>query len=99
MLKCVVNSRVRSRHLGMKVCAMFDFHAYLIESSIYGRPALPMHCFKFVRAIEYGPLQLVRFVSHFRPRDVTLGHIFFQMSSYARAHVYINFEKTRGKFP
>ena len=37
--------------------------------------------------------------SHFRPRDATLGNSFFQRSSYARAHVRINYEETKGKFP
>ena len=37
--------------------------------------------------------------SHFRPRDVTLGKTFFQMSSYAREYVRITYEKTKGKFP
>ena len=36
--------------------------------------------------------------SHFRPRNVTLGNGFFQMSSYARAYVCIAYEKnTKGK--
>ena len=30
--------------------------------------------------------------SHFRPRDVTLGKTFFQMSSYAREYVRITYE-------
>ena len=33
--------------------------------------------------------------SHFRPRDVTLGNCFFQLSSYARAYVCITYEKTK----
>ena len=37
--------------------------------------------------------------SHFRPLDATLGNSFFQRSSYARAHVRINYEETKGKFP
>ena len=37
--------------------------------------------------------------SHFRPRDATRGNSLFQMSSYARAHVRITNEKTKGKFP
>ena len=37
--------------------------------------------------------------SHLRPRDVTLGKTFFQMSSYAREYVRITYEKTKGKFP
>ena len=37
--------------------------------------------------------------SHFRPRDVTLGKTFFQMSSYAREYVRITYEKPKGKFP
>ena len=45
------------------------------------------------------PFQLVHFVSHFRPRDATLGNSFFQMSSYARANLRITNEKTKGKFP
>ena len=37
--------------------------------------------------------------SHFRPPDATRGNSFFQMSSYARANLRINNEKTKGKFP
>ena len=37
--------------------------------------------------------------SHFRPRDITVGKTFFQMSSYAREYVRITYEKTKGKFP
>ena len=37
--------------------------------------------------------------SHFRPRDVTVGNSFFQMSSHAREYVCITNEKTKGKFP
>ena len=33
--------------------------------------------------------------SHFRPRDITRGNRFFQMSSYARANVRITNEKKR----
>ena len=33
--------------------------------------------------------------SHFRPRDVTLGKTFFQMSSYARQYVRITYEKRK----
>ena len=38
-------------------------------------------------------------LSHFRPRDVTLGKSFFQMSSYARAYVCINNKKNKRKIP
>ena len=37
--------------------------------------------------------------SHFRPRDVTPGNTFFQMSSSARAYVCIIYVKTKRKFP
>ena len=37
--------------------------------------------------------------SHFRPRDATLGNSFFEMLSYAHAHVCITCEKTKAKFP
>ena len=37
--------------------------------------------------------------SHFRPRDVTRGDSFFQMSSYARANLRITNEKIKGKLP
>ena len=37
--------------------------------------------------------------SHFRPRDVTRGNGFFQMSSYAHANVRVTNETTNGKFP
>ena len=46
-----------------------------------------------------GLFSLYLLFSHFRPRDVTPGNSFFQMSSYARAHVRITYEKTKGKFP
>ena len=37
--------------------------------------------------------------SQFRPREVTLGNCFFQLPPYARAHVRMIFENTKGKFP
>ena len=37
--------------------------------------------------------------SHFRPRDVTRGNSFFQISASARANLRITNEKTKGKFP
>ena len=37
--------------------------------------------------------------SHFRPRDVTRGNSFFQMSSYARANVRIINEKNKRQIP
>jgi len=37
--------------------------------------------------------------SHFRPRDITRGNRFFQMSSYVRANVLITNEKNKRKIP
>ena len=37
--------------------------------------------------------------SYFRPRDVTLGNSFFQMSSYACAYVCVTCEKNKRKIP
>ena len=58
-----------------------------------------------VEALNFSGLQpidlfsLYVLFSHFRPHDATLGNSFFQRSSYARAHVRINYEETKGKFP
>ena len=51
---------------------------------------------------NYAPMDLFSLYvlfSHFRPRDVTPGNSFFQMSSSARAYVCITYEKTKRKFP
>ena len=50
-----------------------------------------------IEAIDLFSLYIL--FSHFRPRDVTLGKTFFEMSSYAREYVRITYEKTKGKFP
>ena len=49
----------------------------------------------FVRSMDLFRLYVL--FSHFRPRDVTLGNIFFQMSPYARAYVCKTYEKQKQK--
>ena len=62
---------------------------------------LPFSCLRnpasLFRSIDLFSLYIL--FSHFRPRDVTRGNSFFQMSSYARANLRITNEKTKGKFP
>ena len=53
----------------------------------------------FVRPQAMDLFSLYVLFSHFKPRDVTRGNSFFQMSSYARANVRITNEKNKRKIP
>ena len=74
--------------------------AAILEKGVYTKS---FQCYRLAkrdrrRLIDLFSLYIL--FSHFRPRDVTLGKTFFQMSSYAREYVRITYEKKqKEKFP